>query len=276
MRSTKKNHLVLRKNSMKILACIGSYRKSGNTAQVVGLVESQLHLLAARNHEMLELETLYLGHEEIRMCRGCRICFDEGEDECPLKDGLQAIKTKMEAADGLLVASPVYVNDVSGATKNWVDRLAYICHRPQFAGKCAYLLASVGNGPTGHALRTLNMALSSWGYYIVGQAGFKTGALMDRSEAKALYQAKAGRVAQDLFHAIYERRFTNPSFLSLMTFKIQQRYWQRAAGGSIDYEYWRDRGWTEPRREYYIAHNASRAKVASARLSGSVLARFVT
>lgn len=261
---------------MRILVCIGSYRKNGNTTQIVDLVAAQLHALAAHKSEPLEIETLYLGHEEIGMCRGCRVCFDKGENYCPVEGSLQAIKSRMEAADGLLVASPVYVNDVSGATKNWIDRLAYICHRPEFAGKCAYLLATVGNGPTAHALRTLSMALSSWGYYIVGQAGFKAGALMDRREGESLHRAKADRIAQKLFQAIYERRFTNPSFLSLMTFKIQQRYWQRAAGDLIDYEYWRDRGWTEPRQEYYISHNANPAKVAFARLTGSVLARYVT
>ena len=137
---------------MRILACIGSYRQNGNTAQVVGLIEACLHALAARNNETLEMEALYLGHEEIRMCRGCRVCFDEGEEKCPLEDGMQAIKTKMSEADGLLVASPVYVNDVSGAMKNWMDRLAYVCHRPEFAGKCAYLVATVGDGPTAHLL----------------------------------------------------------------------------------------------------------------------------
>jgi multimeric flavodoxin WrbA len=261
---------------MRILACIGSCRQNGNTAQVVGLIENQLHTLAVLCNELLEMETLFLGHEEVHACRGCRVCFDEGEDRCPLNDGLRAIKAKMDAADGLIVASPVYVNDVSGVAKNWIDRLAYVCHRPEFAGKCAYLLATVGNGPTAHALRTLNMALSSWGYHIVGQAGFKTGALMDRSEVEGRYAAKTDKIAQLLFQAIQEQQYTRPSFLSLMTFKIQQRYWQRAAGGSIDYEHWRNQGWTQPGREYYIEHRASKAKVASARLAGSVLARFVT
>ena len=50
----------------------------------------------------------------------------------------------MDAADGIIFASPVYVNDVSGIAKTWIDRLAYVCHRPAFAGKCAYLIATVG------------------------------------------------------------------------------------------------------------------------------------
>ncbi len=52
---------------------------------------------------------------------------------------------------------------------------------------CAYLVATVGNGPTNHALRTLNMALSSWGFHVVGQRGFKTGAWMTQDELTARY-----------------------------------------------------------------------------------------
>ncbi len=261
---------------MRILALVGSYRKNGNTAQVVSLIEAHLRTLAARSGTVLDIQTLFLGHKEIRMCQGCRVCFDEGEEKCPLQDSLKAIKAGMKEADGLIVASPVYVNDVSGTTKNWMDRLAYICHRPEFAGKCAYLVATVGNGPAAHGLRTLNMALRSWGFYIVGQAGFKAGALMHRGEVESRYLNKTARIAQELFDAVHERRFAKPSFLSLMTFSIQQRYWQRATEDSIDLEYWRTCGWTEPHQEFYVHHKSNRAKVASARLAGSLIARFVT
>ena len=267
---------MLGQSSMRILAIVGSHRKKGNTAQVVGMIEAQLQSLAARSGRAFEMETIYLGREDIRMCQGCRTCFDKGEASCPLQDSLQAIKARMADADGLIVASPVYVNDASGVTKNWMDRLAYICHRPEFAGKCAYLLATVGQGPASHALRTLKMALGMWGCCIVGQAGFKTGALMDASEMQSRYRHATKRIAQALFDAVDEQQFSKPSFLSLMTFKIQQRYWQRTTEDSIDSEYWRNRGWTEPDQEFYVCHRAGRAKVVSARIAGGLLARFVT
>ena len=73
----------------------------------------------------------------------------------------QNLFAKMQSADGLIVAIPVYVNDVSGIVKNWIDRLAFVCHRPEFAGKSAFLISTVGLGPTSHALQTLRFALSS-------------------------------------------------------------------------------------------------------------------
>jgi len=261
---------------VKILVCVGSYRKNGNTARVVELIAGQLRAEAARQHERLEIETVYLGQQDIRPCRGCRLCFDRGEERCPLKDYVLTIKRKMKEADGIIIASPVYVNDVSGTVKNWLDRLAHVCHRPEFAGKCTYLVATVGNGPTRHALRTLSMALSSWGFHVVGQRGFKTGAWMKPDELTARYQEQTGRIAHSLFQAIRNQRFGRPSFVALMTFKIQQRYWQRAMEASLDYAYWQSHGWTEPQREFYIPHQANPLKVACARLAGAAIARFVT
>ena len=261
---------------MRLMTVIGSHRKNGNTAQIAALLEEQLQAAAAEAGDLLEIETVYLGQRRIGLCRGCRICFDHGEEECPLQDDLLAIRASMQAADGLIVATPVYVDDVSGTAKNWIDRLAFVCHRPEFAGKSAFLVATVGIGPTSHTLRTLRMALMSWGYHIVGQAGFKMGALMPREQTAARYGQRAEQIAREFYGAIRRGKYTNPSFLSLMTFKIQQRSWHLAARDSVDYAYWHSQGWTESDREYYIEHEASRAKVASARLAGALLARFVT
>jgi len=261
---------------MKILACVGSYRKRGNTARIVALIEEQLQQVAARANEPLEFETVYLGHHDIGLCRGCRVCFDKGEDKCPLADELPAIKAKMQAADGLVVASPVYVDDVSGTTKNWIDRLAHVCHRPEFAGKSVYLVATTGSSPTGHAIRTLRTAMLCWGFYVAGEAGFKTGALMPQKELEAQYGPRAKEIAQALFRTIREEKFLRPTFLSLMTFKIQQRAYQQADKDSIDFKYWRDQGWLDPRRTFFTREEANRAKVGLARLTGAVVARLVS
>jgi multimeric flavodoxin WrbA len=262
-------------NAMKILICMGSYRKGGNTDRVVGLIKAHLQAEADRHHTVLELETLYLGHLAITPCRGCRACFDRGEDKCPLKDDLPAVTRKMQQADGILVATPVYVDDVSGIVKNWMDRLAYVCHRPEFAGKCAYLVATVGSSPTGRTLDTLNLAFSTWGFYIAGRAGFKMGALLPAGEAQSRYAAQAEKIAREFFQALHQQKSARPSFRALLTFKIQQQFWQKAAHDQLDYRYWHEQGWLDPHQTFYRPHQASALKVALARLTGSVIARFV-
>jgi multimeric flavodoxin WrbA len=261
---------------VEILALVGSYRKQGNTDQIVGLIEEGLRRAADQHRERLAIETIYLGHEAINPCRGCRVCFDRGEEKCPFRDDLLAVKAKMKAADGLLLASPVYVDDVSGITKTWIDRLAHVCHRPEFAGRCAFSVATVGGSPTSHTLGTMTMALRTWGFHIAGQAGFKMGALMKPETSEARFRQGAEKVATQLFDAIHERKFARPSFYSLMMFKIQQYSWQRAARqDTVDYQYWQGQGWFEPGCTFYIPHESSPVKVALARFTGRVITRFV-
>lgn len=262
---------------MKFLILVGSYRKHGNTDQIAGLIAEQLVREGQRAAQPVEIETIYLGHEEIQPCRGCRVCFNRGEELCPVKDDLLDIKAKMQAADGVLVACPVYVDDVNGITKNWIDRLAHVCHRPEFAGRSAYLVVTVGSSPCGHALGTLELAMSVWGFHIAGKAGLKTGALLKPEEMQARYQAKAAQIGRKFFRAVAQRQSAQPSFRALMTFKIQQLAWQRApVKDSVDYRYWDAQGWLAPRRDFYIPHRANPVKVKVARWVGAAIARFVS
>jgi multimeric flavodoxin WrbA len=259
---------------MRVLALIGSYRKKGNTACVVQMVEARMQALAAEQATPLEFETLFLGDLDVRPCRGCRACFDHGEDACPLQDDVPLIRARMDAADALILASPVYVDDVSGLVKNWMDRLAYLCHRPALGGKCACPLATVGGGAAGHTLHTMNAALLTWGYHLLGQMGLKMGALTPAAELPR-YQPVADKVADKLFRAISQQQALNPTFVSLMAFRIQQLAWQREPPGSYDCAYWQARGWLDPGCTFYLTHRANPVKVALARLVGAGISRFL-
>ncbi|MBN2003669.1 MAG: hypothetical protein JXA21_09965 [Anaerolineae bacterium] len=55
---------------MNILALIGSYRKKGNTARIVQMIEARMQALAAQHTTPLEFKTFYLGDVNLRPCRG--------------------------------------------------------------------------------------------------------------------------------------------------------------------------------------------------------------
>jgi multimeric flavodoxin WrbA len=258
---------------MYILAIVSSYRAKGNTSGVVKLIEGEMRLLASREGAPLRFETVYLGEYDLQMCRGCRVCFDIGEYKCPLRDDLLTIKSKMKAADGLIFASPVYVGDVNAPMKNLIDRLAHVCHRPEYPGKCVYFLATTGGSSTSHAIRTMGATIS-WGWHMVGSSGFKTGARMPHDEIAARYQKEIQKVARKLFTAVQERRYARPSFLSLMTFKIQQWSYSRADQQTLDYQYWAQQNWTNPKQQFFIQHNAHPMVVTMARLVGGMLGRL--
>ena len=216
---------------MKALILLGSYRSQGNTARLAALVHDGLVQAAEQRGEATATETINLGHIKMDPCHGCRVCFDRGEDRCPLHDDMPAVKAKMREADALIVATPVYVDDVSGLTKTWIDRLAHVCHRPEFAGKCAYVLVTTGGTPTAHARRTLTVALRTWGYHLVGERGFVTGGLMPDPELRDRHRSAAQQIGRQMVAAVLDHAALDPSFAALMTFRIQQAGWRLAAPG---------------------------------------------
>ncbi len=256
---------------MKILALNGSYRTNGNTAQILGLIEEQMRQVADQVDETLVYKIVNLGHLNLQMCRGCRICFTKGEDHCPLKDDLLAVKSEIKDADAVILASPVYVDDVSGITKTFMDRLAHVGHRPEFFGKYAYLLATSGGRSTAHTLRTM-IVLREWGFQIMGQTGLKMGALSTREEINARYGDQIEKIAHTLFQAVYQKR--PPSFFSFIVFRIQQLGWGKENPKSIDFQYWERKGWLDPRQIYYSKDNANWVTRTVVRLVGSLLALF--
>jgi len=258
---------------MKVLAIVSSFRRQGNTDRIVQMIGQQMQAEAKMHNEPLEFETIYPAHMNLKTCLGCRTCFNKGEERCPLKDDLAAILAKMRAADGIIMASPVYVSDVNGVMKTLMDRLAFICHRPEFAGKCVYFVATTGSSPTKHAIRTMQATIS-WGFHLVGAAGFNMGARMPSDALIDQYTEQTKRIARKLLTTIYRQTYRKPSFVSLMVFKIQQRGWSRADANTIDYRYWQRQGWTDPRREYFIPHRANRLTVAAARFVGGILSRL--
>lgn len=259
---------------MRILSLVSSYRKHGNTARLVELITTEMQAEADRLGETLELETLHLAQMDIQPCRGCRACFDRGESKCPVKDDIAEIKQKIEAADGLLLASPVYVEDVNGVMKTWIDRMAYVCHRPDFAGKCIYLVTTSGTTATRHSLDTMALAMRTWGGYLCGQASFKMGALMPLEEIKSRFQGRTSRIARTLIEAIRRGMALDPSILSLLIFQVQKGVWVKAADGSFDYNYWKEKGWLEQGTKFYIPIRSSQIKIRLAQGLGALIGLF--
>ena len=102
---------------MKVLLLNGSPHKDGTTA--AALKEVALTLEA----EGIESEIIHVGHLPIRGCAGCYACTKL--KKCVFDDIVNEIAERFEAADGLIVGSPVHYAAPSGALICLLDRLFY-------------------------------------------------------------------------------------------------------------------------------------------------------
>ncbi len=100
---------------MKVLMLNGSPNTGGNTARA--LLEMQTIFAA----EGVEAEIVNVGHLNARGCIACGQCRKLGR--CVFDDIVNQLAPKFEAADGLVLASPVYYASANGTLISIVDRL---------------------------------------------------------------------------------------------------------------------------------------------------------
>jgi len=105
---------------MKVLILNGSPRANGNTSVALGEMEK----IFAENG--VETETVQIGGRDIRGCSACGSCFKTGQ--CVFNDIVNETAPKLEACDGLVLASPVYYASANGALISFLDRLFYSAH----------------------------------------------------------------------------------------------------------------------------------------------------
>lgn len=104
---------------MQVLTILGSPRKSGNTATVLGWVEEELKGLG---HEIDRVDVI---DHRIDGCIGCWACAEiPDEPGCVLGDGTEAIFERMIPTDAILFASPLYMWGFASQLKAFLDRCA--------------------------------------------------------------------------------------------------------------------------------------------------------
>lgn len=102
---------------LKVLIINGSPRVGGNTSVALREMETVF------NEQGVETEIVQIGAEPVRGCASCGYCYEH--DRCVFDDVVNTLAPKFEAADGLVVASPVYFANANATLVACLDRLFY-------------------------------------------------------------------------------------------------------------------------------------------------------
>ncbi|MBR4816860.1 MAG: flavodoxin family protein [Lachnospiraceae bacterium] len=103
--------------TLKVLMLNGSPRENGNIALAFGEMEK----VFAENG--VEFENIQLGRRDIRGCIACETC--RKNHKCVFDDIVNELAVKFEAADGLVIGSPVYYGSANGTLMSALQRLFY-------------------------------------------------------------------------------------------------------------------------------------------------------
>ena len=106
---------------MKVVAFSGSARKDGNTALLVREVFQNLE------QEGFETELVQLSGMKLKACLACYRCAENKNTHCSIEDDdLNLCIDKMLGANGILLASPTYIGDVTSTMKALMDRAGMV------------------------------------------------------------------------------------------------------------------------------------------------------
>lgn len=106
--------------SKRVVAIVGSYRKNGVIDRGVEAI------LEGAREKGAETQTIYLAGQHLEFCTNCRQCVqDPGVErgKCVLKDDLESILTQIEAADALVLGSPVNDYNATALFRRFLERL---------------------------------------------------------------------------------------------------------------------------------------------------------
>ncbi len=219
----------------------------------------------------VETELVTLNDYQIGTCRGCRLCFDRGEETCPMKDDRDVLIGKIMASDGIVLASPNYSFQVSGALKVFLDRLGFVFHRPRFFGKTYTSIVTQGFFRGNKIVSYLDFVGKALCFNTVPGNCFTA---LDPPTAKEKEKRDRALAAQS--RKFYERMnrtpYPTPSMLGLWGFRMgRQSVRLGLTETDCDYQYYTDKGWLDS--DYFYPVRLNPLKKAAGRLFDSMQIR---
>jgi len=250
-----------------VRAFLGSARRRGLTYTAVRRFLDHLEQFGDVRGEIVFLSDYTVG-----VCRGCKACFERGEQRCPLKDDRDILMEKMNLADGVIFASPNYSFQVSGIMKVFLDRLGFGFHRPPFHGKTYTSIVAQGIHGGGKIVKYLDFVGAGLGFNVVKGVCITALEPMSENNRRQMEAALASHGRR--FHQQLMRpAFQSPSLFQLMVFRMgRTSIRQQLDESNRDFTFYRDHGWFAS--DYYYPARLSAMKQAAGALFDRAAARL--
>ena len=167
---------------MNIVILNGSPRPKGNTAAMVAAYRAGAESAGHR------VTTFDVCRMRVAGCLACEHCHTKEKRTCVQDDDMRRIYPALDAADMLVIASPVYYHGLSGQLKCVIDRI-YAPGYPRRLRKAALLLSSGSKDVYDGAIYTYRHSFLGWlhledmGVFTAAGDENKSPALLERLRA---------------------------------------------------------------------------------------------
>jgi len=221
---------------MRIASVIGSpHGMEGMTGQLLQ------PLLTAAREAGAEVTALSLADLQVQPCRACDCCHRIGT--CRQDDDFEQVRGAIEAADGLVLASPNYIFSVSAQMKALLDRCCGPLHLQAFEGKYGAAVVTSGGPGSVQVEKYLLRFLRNLGMWTVGSIGAEGRQFADPSAREPVFEA-SGRLGTRLADSIYRKAKFPDQESDRRDFydRMKMLVTMRREEWPYEYEYWRKKG----------------------------------
>ena len=182
-------------------------------------------------------EALHLVDFKVFFCKHCEACH-KYILRCSLKDDVYMILQKMLNADGIVLASPNYISQVTASMKALFDRSAHFIHCKRLLDKYVAGVVSSGSGQNKEVLDYIAFYSHTCGAQYSGGVS----AIQRFSEDK---KAEAFKLGKKLASDIKEKKVYPEQLQTIeqgkqhfaQIIKLRRDDWQE------EYKYWLEKGW---------------------------------
>ncbi|KAB3528961.1 flavodoxin family protein [Alkaliphilus serpentinus] len=236
---------------MKITVIYGNNRR-GSTYHSTEIIKK-----AMLECGEVAFEEVWLPKDLPEACLGCFNCILKGEGHCPHNQYVSKILDKIISSDGIILASPVYGLDVSGAMKTFIDHLCFMWmpHRPhgEMFSKIGFVVSTAAGGGTRRTNQTMMKALNYMGLrriYSYGRA-VAASSWEDVADGKRLLIKKElSKKARRFYFDLLKRRSLRVRTFTRILFMMMKGMISRYKDDNLDKEYWRAMGWLKDSKPF--------------------------
>jgi multimeric flavodoxin WrbA len=223
----------------RVTAFVGSARKKHTYNATQQFLEN------LRSLGDIETEIIALSDYRLGTCRGCKLCFEKGEESCPFKDDRNVLIEKIATSDGVVFASPNYSFQLSAIMKIFLDRLGFMFHRPRFFGRTFTSIVSQGIYGGRKIERYLDFVGKGLGFNTVKGISFTALEPMTENEKKKIDGVLA-KQSRKFYESLMKPAYPAPKLFMLMGFRMGRTSMKLELDDrSYDYRYFKDKGWLE-------------------------------
>ncbi|MBD7911458.1 flavodoxin family protein [Clostridium cibarium] len=230
----------------KVTAFIGSPRKQGTYGAVR---EFEKYL---RSYGEIDFEYVFLKDYNLERCKGCKLCFDKGEEYCSLKDDRDLLLNKLDNSDGVIFATPNYAFNVTALMKNFLDQIAFVLHRPRYFSKAFTAIVFQGIYGGESIVKYLETIGERLGFHVAKGCCLTALEPITEIEKKKIAQ-KINKASARFYKKLMRHVLPTPSLSKLMIFRLFRTSYRTITDEKFrDYRYFREKGWFESDYYYYV------------------------